>query len=100
MSADNWGVCPQCKKITDKKNKQRILNVGKQYGKVSPEEFIKLSAEASQPIKVEETLREDYEIGVDDEGMFTVSYVCSCEVCGFKYEFKKDHSTLTPSAKG
>lgn len=88
MSADNWGVCPQCKKLNDEKNKKRILDVVKKYGKVPPDEFVQLSKEANKPIMLEEHLREDYELGVGENGFFEVSYRCSCDVCGFEHSFE------------
>jgi xanthine dehydrogenase molybdopterin-binding subunit B len=37
---------------------------------------------------IEDNFREDYEIGVDDEGAFEVIYTGQCRVCGFKFDFK------------
>ena len=88
MGADNWGICPKCKNLNDENNRKRVLDVGKKYGKIPAEEYIKLAAEANKPIKLETTLREDYEIGTDLDGEFSVNYSCSCSVCGFKHQFK------------
>ena len=88
MSADNWTICPKCKKTNDEKNKKRILAAGKKYGKIPSDVYINLVVEANKPIVIESTLREDYEIGVCEDGEFFVSYSASCSVCGFKFSFK------------
>ena len=41
MGADNWGVCPQCKSKAEASKKKSALDLGKSYGKVSPDEFLK-----------------------------------------------------------
>lgn len=74
MSADNWGVCPKCGE-----------NNLPEYGKVSEAEYkLALKKQECQ----EKTLREYYEIGTDKNGVFSVGYYCSCEKCGFEFEFK------------
>jgi len=83
MSADAWRVCPKCKKDLDKK-------LESSYGKVPEEEYIKL-LEQKKDLQDESntaTLREDYEIYTDDDGLFSVSYSCSCDKCGLKYEYE------------
>lgn len=60
MSAKKWSECPRCRK-------------------------------AAEPAQVEEdTLREDYEIGVDLRGEFEVRYRCCCGKCGFEFKFRHD----------
>ena len=49
-------------------------------------------------------LREDYEIGMRDDGVFSVSYRSSCygkdrEGCGFTYRFKHDDIVYNESDK-
>lgn len=81
MSADNWRVCPKCKKTNESK--------GSLYGKVSEEEYL----DSLNQLKVdEETLREDYEIGIDERGEFYVDYSCRCQTCGFGFHYK--HSQM------
>lgn len=77
MSADNWGFCPKCKK--DFKESES------NYGKVSEEEF--LNSLNKKPVKLEETLREDYRINVDADGEFEVIYNCKCDCCGFTFYY-------------
>lgn len=86
MSADNWTICPRCSEKEEARVKQLRLKAGESYGKVTPDEYLKLLEEANKPVKCEDTLREDYDIGVH-KGVFTVSYRCSCEVCGLSYNF-------------
>ena len=88
MSAENWAICPVCKAKNDKANAKRILDAEKKYGKIPSEDYIALAKEVSTPIEIEETLREDYGIGVDEVGVFYVDYECRCEKCGSRYTFK------------
>lgn len=90
MSADNWGICPKCKKANEEADKKRILALGEKYGKVPADEYIRLAKEANKPTHLENTLREDYEIYTNEDGDFYVSYSCFCSVCGYKYNFKHE----------
>ena len=87
MSADNWTNCPRCTAKELKRVKEIQLRAGESYGKVSPDEYLELLAEAKKEPQVKDTLREDYEIGIHG-GTFEVSYGCKCEVCGFTFSFK------------
>ena len=88
MSADNWTICPECKKKNDELNKSRILDTAEKYGKIPSDEYITLAKETSKPIEIECAMREDYDIGVGDDGTFDVDYHCQCTECGFKYVYK------------
>ena len=35
----------------------------------------------------DEFLREDYEIGVDSAGVFSIRYLATCQVCDFEFSF-------------
>lgn len=96
MSADSWAICPQCKAIAEKANKKSIENAEKSYGKVSSEKYLEMMAAANEPTAVANSLREDYEIRMDDDGEFTISYGCSCQRCKFTFEY--NHSER-PSLK-
>lgn len=93
MSADNWTICPQCRKHVDKLNDARAKAPALNYGKVTAEQYLKLVGAAKNPVPYEETLREDYEIGIVqtdcDKPSFYVSYKAACQSCTFKYEFKE-----------
>lgn len=86
MSADNWAKCPKC----HKEEVDHVAAIKKLYGKITLDEFEKRMAEAkAEAVNTsEETLREDYEIGIL-EGKFYVIYSASCE-CGFAYKFKHE----------
>lgn len=86
MSADNWTICPKCNIDFEKKEKKIKLDAKNAYGNVSEEEYRELVKKASTPMVLEETLREDFGIGIRGE-VFEVVYASSCLVCGFKYEF-------------
>lgn len=76
MSADNWRECPCCnKKQLNEKEKAKI-KADSCYGKVSQEEYLKLLEIANKPIKLENSLREDYSLYVSLDGEFRVSYSC------------------------
>lgn len=76
MSATNWDTCPRC--LAERKAAQSQLHKDAKasYGKVSAVEY--------------HSLREDYEIGITDEGEFYVIYRASCEQCDFAHEFKHE----------
>lgn len=94
MSADNWTVCPQCRKNALEAQTKAILEAGKSYGKVLPEKFIEMTKEANKPIEYKGTLREDYELGVNKEGVFSVSYAARCQECDYHFDFKENKQTL------
>ena len=79
MSADNWGTCPKCQKPEVESSL---------YGKVSEEEYLKkrdIPKEYKQP-----RLREDYEIFINEDGVFVVEYRCFCDHCQFRHEFSHE----------
>lgn len=88
MSASNWQQCPRCLKEAHLEKGAREKKAEEAYGKASPAEYNLLIKEAAKPVKTEDTLREDWELGVNSDGLFEVSYYCSCERCGFKYQYK------------
>ena len=93
MSADNWAICPKCKDKAIKAYEARVLGLAEKYGKIPPEEYIKASRDVHNVEELEETLREDYEFYLDDNGMFHAVY---CAGCDFSFEFKE---TKTAYAK-
>ena len=88
MSADNWGRCPNCHKLA----KQARINA---YGKVSEDEYLAL-VEADE--NKECTLREDYGVYTDEDGIFTIGYRCGCEVCGFHFTYKYSQQVVKQEA--
>lgn len=92
MSADNWGICPKCKKNQDAVMDRNIEKVVEAYGKIPEEAYLTMKIELLAVKKTEDTLRENYELGVNEDGKFIVNYRASCSVCHFKfsYRFSKD----------
>lgn len=95
MSASNWRQCPQCLKRRAAEKSGLVKAAQDQYGKVSIEDFMaaKQAAEQFDPEEIEDTLREDYWIGVSSLGVFRAHYSCQCTACGYSFEFKHDRQT-------
>ena len=88
MSADNYSKCPKCK-VDLVQNKKDLANrAAEGYGKISPDEYNDLLTEATKPIGLEDTLREDYEFYLEDD-VLDINYHCACSVCKFKFEYKE-----------
>lgn len=97
MSADNWAICPKCKqkRLDDIERKQE--QVQKSYGKVSAIEYSRMLTEVnrlSDATKLPHNLREDYELGIDEDGTFSVSYEAGCRICGFRHFYKYQEKVL------
>ncbi len=101
MSADNWVVCPKCQKRACKRLRNHEKSITEKleavYGKVSQDAYMELREKLHTKEKElqvicenpEQTLREDYpDIGVDIAGTIRIKYKCSCDKCGFQYEFE------------
>lgn len=87
MIADNWAKCPNCIKIDrDQKIKMR-QKIDDSYGKIDQAEYLKLVEAANHEQQFRETLREDFQIGIDPFGMFSVTFAARCDRCGFKFDF-------------
>lgn len=87
MSADNWTICPKCKKLVEEKQRKLEEKVVKSYGQIPAEEYMLLLEKSKQPLKIESSLREDYDIGIDEDD-FSVNYRSGCRVCGFSFNYK------------
>ncbi len=92
MSADNWDTCPRC----FKRQQEHIENICKEakdsYGRVTVDVFddLRAKAAAAREVDCEDTLREDYELGVHLDGRFYVRYSGQCDACAFSHEFEYD----------
>lgn len=100
MSANNWTVCPKCKANYMARKASLWAKANEAYGKVPPERFSQLCADAEKPMKVEDSMREDYEIGVDRDGLFTVSYRASCQACDYEFSFKHEQQGTIVASTG
>lgn len=78
MSADRWTKCPNCKAEHDKK----LMD---SYGKLSVEEYLAL---ANSYDNDENILREDFYVGVHEDGVLEIDYNCECCTCSFKRTHK------------
>jgi hypothetical protein len=87
MSADNWTICPKCKKNVRETEESRSEKVANAYGKIDASEWLKLVETAGIELPVECSFREDYEIGIESEGGFYINYSGRCRVCNFSYKF-------------
>lgn len=89
MSADKYSICPRCQKNADVELEKRVAKAAKAYGTVSADEFITMAQEARTVKPLEARLRQDWEIGVD-ENHFSADFRCSCSVCRFEFKFKHE----------
>lgn len=99
MSADNRCICPRCKARNDKLNETRVLDAGDKYGKIPAEEYIALAKDVAKPLEIKETFREDFYIGIDEDGGFYVSYRGACQECDaeFSYKFEQKSAIQEPT---
>lgn len=95
MSADNWTTCPRCEQDKIEAVNKKTAQLNDTYGKVSEVEYQRMQKmlENMMSNKVPATLRESYEISID-EGIFSVTYVASCRVCNFHYAYRYSESVL------
>lgn len=91
MSADRWGVCPQCKLDAEKEAADRRATAEQSYGKVSAAKYAQLLAAADKPVELEDEFREDYEIYTTEDFRFVVSYRGGCEKCNFEVTYRAEH---------
>jgi hypothetical protein len=94
MSADNWAICPKCKRDADADKARKFADARAKYGKIQQDEYLKLLGESEAPTEYGETLREDWELGTDEDGLFSVRYDSHCSACGFKFSFNKKIDVL------
>ena len=100
MSADNWAICPKCKKMALDKQYEQLVKIRKKYGEMSPDEYEAAIFATNTPIELDETLREDYEFHIDEEGLFSAEYSARCDRCGFKHSFKHSEEIKIRLANG
>lgn len=92
MSTDNWAICPQCKIKKESAAEKKEAKVRNLYGKISAQEYENALSNLTSVCEKEPpaTLREDYEIFMRPSMELYISYSCSCQACGFSFEFQKD----------
>lgn len=100
MSADNWASCPKCLANHQKAVAQRQKNAEESYGKIPAKEYLKLLKGAEDKKKPSvDTLREDYYIGVNEQGVFRVSYLGSCSECDFSFSYEHEEEASLEDGK-
>lgn len=90
MSANNWEHCPRCLKKHQEFRDGEIRIAKALYGVIDADEYAAAmqSAEAIPERPEEETFRENYEIGIERDGTFAVSYGGHCTKCDYSHEFE------------
>lgn len=98
MSADRWSICPECKRDHDARIVEATTRADNAYGKASVEEFDQLrnAAKVIRESALEESLSEDFNIRVDEDGEFSIDYQARCE-CGFSFEYHVANTALEPT---
>jgi hypothetical protein len=101
MSAKNWTACPRCVKrandlkADDRARLKKKLARGTDW-EPTDEVLGHLADEirqAQQPPVVRDTLREDYALGINKDGMFEIVYRAKCQECSYTHEFKQSQPT-------
>jgi len=92
MSADNWIKCPKCTKRIVEEQAEKEDKVKVLYGKIPEDEYRRKMGLVLQARGIEDTLREDYDIGIQDGTHFIIDYRASCiDVdCDYVFNYKKD----------
>ncbi|KKL18171.1 hypothetical protein LCGC14_2478180 [marine sediment metagenome] len=88
MSADNWAWCPQCMKHAEATQQKDIVDVEAVYGTIPSEEYAKRREVAYKDIELSTSMREDWEVGMNLIGEFSVTFSASCSDCGFRFMFE------------
>lgn len=90
MSADNYAYCPKCLKRRRQEIAEAAANLENAYGKVGVDAYLLAHATFMKMSETDigEFMREDYDLGVDRDGQFTVNFRCRCERCQFIFNFK------------
>ena len=97
MSPRNWRDCPRCLAKAELDHLAAKQELADLYGSIDQEEYERQKAMLDgNGTLSHETMREDYDIGVEDSGKFMVNFGCYCEKCGFEFQFKhKEKIDLT-----
>ena len=93
MSANNWSQCPQCMDVAEAEKAALVAEAAEAYGNVPEDEYTQLRERAEKDITLEDTMREDYELGVNLLGVFRVGFSASCSTCGYRFEFEHEEAT-------
>lgn len=96
MSADNWTHCPRCLQKHQEFRDAEIRIAKALYGVIGPDEYAAAMQTAEGILERPEgpAFRENYEIGIESDGTFTVSYGGHCTKCDYHHEF--EHTENVP----
>lgn len=82
MSADNWTQCPYCgADATIAKDEQR-QQVIEQYGKIPIPDWDQLRAAAEEPVTLDPSFSENWEIYLSEDCAVHIHYTGKCVTCG------------------
>lgn len=81
MSGDAWEQCPICNNLPEEWRN----GIDHLYGKVPLKEFKEIETKYNK-LKSEKTVREDYEVGLDNDGTAWVSFYLKCQTCGAEWK--------------
>ena len=84
MGADAWERCPIC----HNRPEEHPDGIACLYGLIPLEEFEKLREELID-LEAVETVREDYEIGLNEDGTAYVQLYFKCQTCGAEWTLEQ-----------
>ena len=87
MSADNWAQCPRCQINLTRYRDKAIAEAKAIYGEASA-----MKVAHRIPEEVDTSLREEYEMGISDNGNFYSTYNANCQQCGLEFHHHHDES--------
>ena len=97
MSAKNWRVCPRCVRYANTVRDSELMQVRSNYGVIPLDQWAEEFNDAKQEVKTKEAMREDYDIGLNEEGKFVVNYRAWCDSCGFEFKYSHEDQAATKS---
>ncbi len=90
MSADSYAICPKCSTASAKLKADAVAAAELAYETKPAREWERLRKIADEIEEPHQTVREDYEIGLLDDGQFIITYEGSCRACDFHFKFDYD----------
>lgn len=87
MSADSWTKCPKCRHEALRVQGKALKEANAAYGVKKMDVFLSIKKAAEVPIKLEDTLAGNHDIGISSTGQFKVIYEAHCQICDFKYKY-------------
>ena len=85
MSARQYSECPKCEKLEAQRQQEATAAADDAFGKTTIAKYDELRKEAL-PRKLDNTLAEYFELGIEPGDVFKMHYSCGCDVCGFEFQ--------------